>query len=87
MPVIREYETLLGTKKPGLVTSESFRLLSEEELEERHNEARRERARRFRWGYGLIGLKVVAHKDGTLEASWTVGDRVLSTVNNLERSL
>ncbi len=37
-----------------------------------------DRAERYRWAYGLLGLRVVAHKDGTLEVSGTFGERVLA---------
>jgi hypothetical protein len=36
------------------------------------------RAERYRWAYGLLGLRVVAHKDGSLEVSGTFGERVLA---------
>jgi hypothetical protein len=36
------------------------------------------RAERYRWAYGLLGLRVVARKDGTLEVSGTFGERVLA---------
>ena len=36
------------------------------------------RAERYRWAYGLLGLRVLAHKDGTLEISGTFGERVLA---------
>ncbi len=36
------------------------------------------RAERYRWAYGLLGLRVVAHKDGTLAVSGTFGERVLA---------
>jgi hypothetical protein len=37
-----------------------------------------DRAERYRWAYGLLGLRVVAHQDGTLEVSGTFGERVLA---------
>jgi hypothetical protein len=37
-----------------------------------------DRAERYRWAYGLLGLRVVAHKDGTIEVSGTFGERVLA---------
>jgi hypothetical protein len=36
------------------------------------------RAERYRWAYGLLGLRDVARKDGTLEVSGTFGERVLA---------
>jgi hypothetical protein len=37
-----------------------------------------DRAERYRWAYGLLGLRVVAHKDGSLEVSGTFGERTLA---------
>ncbi len=37
-----------------------------------------DRAKRYRWAYGLLSLQVLAHKDGTLEVSGTFGERVLA---------
>ena len=37
-----------------------------------------DRAERYRWAYGLLGLRVLARKDGTLEVSGTFGERVLA---------
>ena len=36
-----------------------------------------DRAERYRWAYRLLGLRVVSHKDRTLEVSGTYGGRVL----------
>ena len=38
----------------------------------------RERAERYLWVYGLLGSRVVAHKDGTLVVSGTFGGRKLA---------
>ena len=37
-----------------------------------------DRAERYRWAYGLLGLWVLTHKDGTLEVSGTFGERELA---------
>jgi hypothetical protein len=37
-----------------------------------------DRAERYRWAYGLLGLRVVAPKDGTLDVSGTFGERLLA---------
>jgi hypothetical protein len=36
------------------------------------------RAERYRWAYGLLGLRILDHKDGTLEVSGTFGERELA---------
>jgi hypothetical protein len=41
-----------------------------------------DRAERYRWSYGLLGLRVVAHEDGTLDVSGTFGGRVLFPVDS-----
>lgn len=35
------------------------------------------RAERYRWAYELLGLRVVAHRDRTLELTWRAGSEVL----------
>ena len=35
------------------------------------------RAERYRWPQGLLGLRLATHKDGTLEVSGTFGGRML----------
>jgi hypothetical protein len=37
-----------------------------------------DRAERYRWAYGLLGLRVLDHKDDTLDVSGTFGERVLA---------
>jgi hypothetical protein len=59
------------------LTPEHIRQRSPEEIEDtrRRNEA--ERSQRYLWAYELLGLRVVAHKDGTLELEWRAGSKVL----------
>ena len=38
----------------------------------------RERAERYRWAYGLLGLRVIAYGDGTLELTRGAGSEVLA---------
>jgi hypothetical protein len=73
--VVREYETVgagrtednpLGLYK---LTRESIRYLDEEELEAKRREAEEERAARFRELYAMLDLRVVCHKDRSLEVT------------------
>jgi hypothetical protein len=57
-----------------LDTSSRIRHLPEEEVAKREQEAEDERAARYRAVYEDLGLRVVAHKDGTLEATWRFGE-------------
>jgi chromosome segregation ATPase len=52
------------------VTPESIRQLSEEELAEKRWAAEEKRSRRFRELYAMLDLKVVCHKDRSLEVTW-----------------
>ena len=74
--VVREYETVgagrteenpLGLYK---LTRESIRYLGEEELEAKRREAEEEQAARFRELYAMLDLRVVCHKDRSLEVTW-----------------
>ena len=47
-----------------------------EEMEELRQEAERERAERYQYMYAKLGLKALAHRDGTLEFTWKAGTRV-----------
>jgi hypothetical protein len=44
------------------------------EMEEIRRERQREHAERLRALYEVLGLSVVAHRDGTLDVSWGTGD-------------
>jgi hypothetical protein len=57
------------------VSPNVFRERTQEEIEELHRAAERERSQRYRAVYELLGLKVVAHKDGTLDVSGSFGIR------------
>ena len=81
--VVRPYETVpeektdedpLGIYK---LTPDRIRHLSEEEIERREREARARRSQGFRDLYEALDLRVVAHKDRTLEVSWKGGETTL----------
>ena len=73
----REYETT-GTQEKSeenplgvyTLTPERVRERTPEELEEIRHEQQRERAERLRALYEVLGVSVVAHRDGSLEVSW-----------------
>lgn len=54
---------------------ERIRRRTPEEMEKLRNAEERERGRRYRAAYDMLGLKVVARKDGTLGVSGTFGLR------------
>ncbi len=60
------------------LSPERIRRRTPEEIEELRKKQGRERAERYLWVYGLLGLQVVAHKDGTLVVSGTFGGRKLA---------
>jgi hypothetical protein len=82
-PIIREYETVPEEGKVGnwlgiyKLSPDRIRHLPEEEVAKRRRRAEDERAARYRAVYDDLGLRVVAHPDGTLEASWKFGAAVL----------
>jgi site-specific DNA recombinase len=90
--VVREYETSAPERSEdgGLplytLTPERIRHLPEEEVERREREAEDERAARYRAMYEDLGLRVVAHPDGTLEASWRFGEAVLRKVSDTSQN-
>ena len=59
------------------LSPDRIRHLPEEEVAKRRRRAEDERAARYRAVYDDLGLRVVAHPDGTLEASWKFGAAVL----------
>ncbi len=67
---IREYETVPphADGKPYRLSDARFRFLTEEELAEK----RAERSERFLAAYALLNLKVIAHKDLTLDVHWGI---------------
>jgi len=76
-PLLREYETSAPEATPDdplgaiyTITPERIRFLPEEELAEKRRAVEEKRARRFRELYEMLGLKVVCHKDRSLEVSW-----------------
>ena len=80
----RTQENPLG---PYTLAPDRIRHLPEEEVERREREAEDERAARYRATYEDLGLRVVAHPDGTLEASWRIGEAVLRKSNDTSVSL
>jgi len=82
-PLIRDHETVPPepTENDSLniyaLRPERVRQRTPEEVEGLRERRDRERAERYRWVYGLLGLRVVAHRDGTLELTWRAGSKVL----------
>jgi site-specific DNA recombinase len=64
-----------GTPNVYKLTPERVRQRTPEEMEELRDAEERERGRRYRAVYDMLGLKVVARKDRTLEVSGTFGLR------------
>jgi hypothetical protein len=56
-------------------TPERVRQRTPEEMEELRDAEERERGRRYRAAYDMLGLKIVARRDSTLEVSGTFGLR------------
>ncbi len=81
--IVRDHDTIPNERTEenplGLytLTPDRIRRRTPEEVEEREREAEDERAARYRAAYEDLGLRVVAHPDGTLEASWRFGGAVL----------
>ena len=81
--VFRKYETVPAKRteeNPNglyLLTPDRIRRLSEEEIERREREARATRSRGFRDLYEVLDLRVVAHKDRSLEVTWSGGEDTL----------
>jgi site-specific DNA recombinase len=78
---VRKYEVAGGERTPEnplgvyTLTSENISFLTDEERERREKEAERERSARFRELYELLDLRVVCHKDRSLEVTWGVDCR------------
>jgi site-specific DNA recombinase len=81
--VVRDHDTIpnerTGENPLGIyrLTTDRIRHLTEEEVTRREQEAEDERAARYRAAYEDLGLRVIAHPDGTLEASWGFGEVML----------
>jgi putative hemolysin len=76
-PLLREYETSAPEPTEGgplgalyTITPDRIRFLSEEELAEKRRAVEEKRARRFRELYAMLDLRVVCHKDRSLEVTW-----------------
>jgi hypothetical protein len=84
---VREYETVPPGQEAGpdgslpiyTLTPECIRYRTPEELEELREKRERERAKRYGAAYAMLGLKVVAHHDGSLEITWRGGGCKLSS--------
>ena len=78
---VQEYETVPPQPEAGLdgelpiyeLSPERIRRRTPEEIEELRKKHERERSERYLWVYGFLGLRAVAHKDGTLLVSGTFG--------------
>jgi site-specific DNA recombinase len=76
---VRDHETVPPARtegsplRPYRLGPKSIRRRTPEEMEELRLARERERGRRYRAVYELLGLKAVAHKDGTLEISGAFG--------------
>ncbi len=72
---MRDYETIPPKRSEGgglplyTLTPERIRQFPQEEIARREREAEDEQAAHYRAMYDDLGLRVVAHPDGTLEAS------------------
>ena len=82
-PVVREHEPCPPehTKESPLglyvLAPELIRRRSPQEIEELRRVSEAGRSQRYLWVYGLLGLRVVAHKDGTLGLTWRAGSKLL----------
>jgi hypothetical protein len=63
-----------------------FRCVPEEEVARREREAEDERLARYRTMYENLGLRVVAHPDGTLEPSWRFGEATLRNSSDTSKN-
>jgi len=74
--VVREYETVGAERTPEnplglyILTPERIRYLPEGEIAQKRRAAEEERAARFRELYAMLDLRVVCHKDRSLEVRW-----------------
>jgi hypothetical protein len=81
--VVRDHETVPAERTSDnpldiyTLTSDRIRHLPEEEVERKERVAEDERSARYRAIYEDLGLRVVARPEGTLEASWRLGEAVL----------
>jgi hypothetical protein len=80
---VRDHETLPAERTAAnplgiyTLTPDRIRRLPEKEVARKEHEAEDERSERYRAMYNELGLRVVALPDGTLEASWRLGEAVL----------
>lgn len=77
-------ELITGAGELTQLTPATVRERTGEELEALQRRSEDERKQRLRWFYEVLGLRVVAHPDGTLELSWSFGERVLPSVTQFE---
>ena len=81
LPPVREHELVPADAGnplvPTLVTPQTLRQRSDEEMRQARREAQRSGGERWRALYEMLGLKVTAHPDGTLVLEWSAGQRTL----------
>lgn len=92
-PAIRDYETIPEERSEDnplgayILTPDRIRHLPEEEVAQRERQTEDEKAARYRGMYEDLGLKVIAHPDGTLEAGWRFGEAVLRNGSDTSLSI
>ena len=78
---IRDHELIPADAEnplvPTPVTSHTLRQRSDEEMGQARREAQRSGGERWRALYEMLGLRVTAHRDGTLALEWSAGRRTL----------
>jgi chromosome segregation ATPase len=80
---LRNYESIGAGRTPenplGIykLMPDAIRYLPDKEMQRREREAEEQRATRYQAMYEDLGLRAVAHPDGTLEASWRFREAVL----------
>ena len=90
--VVRNYESIGAERTPenppGIykLTPDAILYLSDKEVQRREREAEATRAARYRAMYENLGLRAVAHPDGTLEASWRFGEAVLRNSSDTSKN-
>jgi hypothetical protein len=62
---------------PTPLTPQTLRQRSDEEMRQARREAQRSGGERWHALYEMLGLKVTAHRDGTLALEWSAGQRTL----------
>ena len=92
VPAVHGYETVPEPRTEDnplgvfTLTPERIRRLPEEEVRRRERAAEDERAARYRRMYEDLGLRAVAHPDGTLEITWRFGEATLRTGSDTSKN-